>query len=192
LVTGVVLIVLTDARTGYTSPAEFLDSVVKVLPGEGELGLGGIYQTLGLESGEPSVVNRGFRLELDEKIAKFPELNLDLDLVVLQGNERNGKTRVLGEPKRKRNKDAVARKLEAVASRELLNGVGKIKILNVSNHLGIAGLLARLDTELRPNGQKLGINLVDLHSTNVNNCRPDKGMTNFAGPDSRDILADGR
>ena len=108
------------------------------------------------------------------------ELQVDLDLVVLEGNQRESQTRVAVEPELERDVESVLRG----AGESLIGGVGltlgtvivaalatnhqKVHQLRyIANHVGITGLLARLLGELIPDLKPVTVVLVDLLATNL-------------------------
>ena len=110
-------------------------------------------------------------LEVVERV----ELEPDLDLVVLERNERQRQTRVAVEPELERDVQRVLRR--AVA--DLLGGVGLARAAgvvaaltaldeqvrqgrHVANHLGVARLETRLLRELVPDLEPVTVVLVDL------------------------------
>ena len=116
-------------------------------------------------------------LELVEGV----ELEPDLDLVVLEGNQRERQARVAAEPELERDVQgvlggALAHLLQGVrltgravivaVLAALHQQVGQLR--HVANHLGVAGLLARLLGQLIPDVQPVAIVLVDALAANLN------------------------
>ena len=115
------------------------------------------------------------------EVADVVEGEVDADLVVLEGDEGERKARVAAEPEREGDVEGVlrgavadlvggvglARHAVVVASLATLNDeVGELG--NVANHLGVAGLLARLLGELIPDVQPVAVVLVDALATDLN------------------------
>jgi len=108
------------------------------------------------------------------------ELEVDADLVVLEGNQWQSKARVAVEPELERNVQRVlgraahnlvrrARGARTAVIVALLTTLyeGVHQLGHVTNHLGIASLLARLLGELIPNLEPVTILLVDALATNL-------------------------
>jgi len=116
------------------------------------------------------------------QVGELLKLQPDLDLVVLEGNQGQRKTRVAAEPELQRNVQSVLRGargnlVEGVGLRVVRAGsVAALATLDeqvdelrhVANHLGITGLLARLLGELVPDVEPVTIVLVNLLATNLN------------------------
>ena len=115
------------------------------------------------------------------QVVQGVELEVDTDFVVLQSNQRQRETRVAAEPELQRDVQSVHRgaagddlrgqRLTAiavvVASRAtLVDQVGQLR--NVTNHLGVTGLLARLLSELVPDVEPVTIVLVNALATDFN------------------------
>ena len=108
------------------------------------------------------------------------ELEVNLNLVVLESNQGQGKARVAAEPELERDVESVLRgalqhlrgavglALGAVVV-AILTTLGEQvhKLGNVANHLGIAGLLAGLLGELIPHVEPVTVVLVDLLAANL-------------------------
>jgi len=119
---------------------------------------------------------------VEAQIGQLLELQPDLDLVVLEGDQGQSKTRVAAEPELQGNVQSVLRGargnlVEGVGLRVV--GAGSIAALttldeqvdqlrHVANHLGITGLLTSLLGELVPDVEPVTIVLVDLLATNLN------------------------
>jgi hypothetical protein len=117
---------------------------------------------------------------IEAEVADVVEGQVDTDLVVLEGDQRESKTRVAAEPELERDVESVLRSAVAnlvghvglardaviVAGLATLNDeVGELR--NVANHLGITGLLARLLGELIPDVEPLTIVLVNALTTDL-------------------------
>ena len=123
---------------------------------------------------------RGVRV-IPADIVEGVELEVDADLVVLEGDQRQSKTWVAAEPELERDVQGVHRGARGddlrsegltaiavvVASRATL--VQEVRELgHIANHLGITGLLAGLLSELVPNVKPVTILLVDALTTDLN------------------------
>ena len=114
------------------------------------------------------------------EILQIIELQIDAHLVVLEGDQGQGQTRVAAEPELQRDVQSVLRG----ASEELGRGVGLaasalvVAILttlhdqigqvgHVTHHLGVAGLLTGLLGELVPDVQPVTIVLVNALTTDL-------------------------
>ena len=109
------------------------------------------------------------------------EVNVDLDLVVLEGNKRKSKTGVTAEPEKEGHvKGGLG---EGVAGSAHLgvtgggtgaihvgeSGVGKVgKLSGVTNHLVVTGLLLLGKSELVPDVHPVTVLTVDALTTNLN------------------------
>ena len=114
------------------------------------------------------------------EVADVVERQVDADLVVLEGDQGERKARVAAEPELERDVEGVlrgavldlvgrvglARHAVIVAGLTALDEeVGELG--HVANHLGVAGLLARLLGELIPDVEPLTIVLVDALTTDL-------------------------
>ena len=114
------------------------------------------------------------------EVLDFLELEVDLDLVVLESDQREREARVAAEPELERDVERVLRG----AVRYLRKGVGLAararivarltalyeqvhELRNVAYHLRIAGLLASLLRELVPDLEPVAVVLVDLLAANL-------------------------
>ena len=119
-------------------------------------------------------VARELRGDVPAEVAEVVELEVDADLVVLERDQRERKTRVAAEPELERDVQCVlraavehlrggvrlaARAVIVAALTALHEQVGELG--NVANHLGVAGLLASLLGELIPDVHPLAVVLVD-------------------------------
>ena len=117
---------------------------------------------------------------VEAQVVEGLEFQVDLDLVVLEGNQGQSKTRVAAEPELQRNVQRVFRGTRG----DLVGGVGlagsaiAIAVLtalddqvhqlgNVANHVGIPSLLTRLLGQLVPDLEPITIVLVDLLTANL-------------------------
>ena len=123
---------------------------------------------------------RGVRV-IPADIVEGVELEVDADLVVLEGDQRQSKTWVAAEPELQRDVQGVHRRARGddlrgegltaiavvVASRATL--VQEVRKLGyIANHLGITGLLAGLLSELVPNVKPVTVLLVNALTTDLN------------------------
>ena len=123
---------------------------------------------------------RGVRV-IPADIVEGVELEVDADLVVLEGDQRQSKTWVAAEPELQRDVQGVHRRARGddlrgegltaiavvVASRATL--VQEVRELgHVADHLGITGLLASLLSELVPNVEPVTVLLVNTLTTDLN------------------------
>ncbi len=112
------------------------------------------------------------------EVVQGVELQVDAHLVVLEGDQGQGQTRVAAEPELQGDVQGVhggaagddlrGQGLATVAvvvasAAALVEQVGQLR--HVTNHLGVAGLLARLLGELIPDVQPLAVLLVDALAT---------------------------
>ena len=135
------------------------------------------------------------RGDVPAEVADVLEVEVDTDLVVLERDQRERKTRVAVEPELERDVQSVLRRaLEALnACVGLAAGAAVVAVLatlgeqvrelgRVANHLGIAGLLARLLGELIPDLEPVAIVLVDALAANLELDALDKLVTNPVEP----------
>ena len=147
---------------------------------------------------------RGVRV-VPAQVVQGVELEIDADLVVLERNEGKRQTRVAAEPELERDVQGVHRGARGddlggeglsaiaivVARRAAL--VEEVRELgNVADHLGIAGLLARLLGELVPDVEPVAILLVNALATNLNLDIVDEVVTNPVEPAELRARAVGR
>jgi len=129
------------------------------------------------------------------EVAEVVEVEVDADLVVLEGDERERKARVAAEPElegdveRVRGGAATERggacgltgSAVRVARRTtLLEEVRELG--DIANHLGIAGLLASLLRELIPDVEPVAVVLVDALATDLDLDRLDEIVANPVEP----------
>jgi len=132
---------------------------------------------------------------VEAEVVEGLELEVDLDLGVLEGNEGERQARVAAEPELEGNVQRVLRG----ARRDLVEGVGltvaTVRIADltalddqvdelghVANHVGITGLFARLLGELVPDLEPVTIVLVDLLAANLEVDVVDQVVTNPVEP----------
>jgi len=141
------------------------------------------------------VVGRDLRRNLPAEVAEVVELEVDADLVVLERDERERQARVAAEPELERDVQRVRRRavdhlLRAVGLTARAVIVARVAALDeevrqhrhVANHLGIAGLLARLLRELVPDVEPVAIVLVDALATDLNLNTLDEVVTDPVEP----------
>ena len=134
---------------------------------------GGADEAAGGDAVADQVAARG--RQVPAEVLDVVELEVQLDLVVLERDERERQARVAVEPELERDVERVLRR----AAEDLRRGVGLtlgaviVAVLatlgeeihelgHVANHVGIAGLLARLLGELVPDLEPVAVVLVDL------------------------------
>jgi len=132
---------------------------------------------------------------IEAEVSEVVEDQVDTDLVVLEGDQWESKTRVSAEPELERNIESIfwgavldlvgavglARGAVAVARLAALdNEVGELG--HVANHLGITGLLARLLGELIPDVEPLSIVLVNALTSDLELDFLDKVVANPVEP----------
>ena len=107
-------------------------------------------------------------------------LEVDLDLVVLEGNQRERQTRVAAEPELERDVQRVLRgavgylgeRVGLTAGAGIVAGLTALyeyvhELRNVANHLGVASLLARLLREFIPDLEPVAVVTVDALAANL-------------------------
>ena len=117
---------------------------------------------------------------VEAQVVECLEFQVDLHLVVLEGNQGKGKTRVAAEPELQRNVQGVLRGargdlVERVGLTIAAIGIADLTTLddqvhqlgNVANHVGIPSLLTRLLGQLVPDLEPITIVLVDLLTANL-------------------------
>ncbi len=127
------------------------------------------------------VVGRNLGRDIPAEVLDVVELEVHAHLVVLEGDEREGKTRVAAEPELERDVERVLRgalhdlvRRVGLAGRAVVVAVltaldEEIRELgDIANHLGIASLLAGLLRELIPDVEPVAIVLVDALATDLN------------------------
>ena len=137
---------------------------------------------------------RGVRV-VPAQVVQGVELQVDADLVVLKSNQRQRQTRVAAEPELQRNVQSVHRRaagndlrgkrLTAIAvvvtaRTTLVDQVGQLR--DVTDHLGVTGLLSRLLRELVPNVEPVTIMLINTLATDLNLNVADDVVTNPVEP----------
>ena len=115
------------------------------------------------------------------------ELEVDLDFVVLKGNEGKCKTWVAAEPELKRDEEGGRwnRGLGSVRA-----GVHLGKGRNVTNHVGVTCLKTWLLGKLVPNVKPLAVLLVHTLTTNLNLNVVDENVANPVQPAETSVLGD--
>ena len=209
LLTGVVEVELDlvgGGRDGLT--ASELEHINEVLVGHvGELTTlisvevdvihveGGSDEALGIDTVTDGVGVGEGRGVVPAEVAEVVELEVDAHLVVLEGDEGEGKTRVAAEPELEGDvegvlRGAVADDLRGVgltanavgitADTTLLDDVGELG--DVTNHLGVTGLLAGLLGELVPDLEPVTVVLVNALTTDLKLNGADKVVANPVEP----------
>ena len=141
------------------------------------------------------VVGRDLGRHVPAEVAEVVELEVDADLVVLERDQREGKARVAAEPELERDIERVRRRaVDLLVRRVGLTTraviVARLATLDeevrqdghIANHLGIAGLLARLLRELIPDVHPVTVVLVDALATDLNLDGLDKVVSNPVEP----------
>ncbi len=194
LLDGVVEVELDLVRGGSDrlSTSE-LEDVDEVLVGDlGELAAlirvevdvvdveGGSDEALGVDAVTDGVRVGEGRGVVPAEVAEVVELEVDTDLVVLEGDEGEGETRVAAEPELEGDVESVFRgavtddlrgvglttdTVRVACHTTLLDDVSELG--NVTNHLGVTGLLAGLLGELIPDLEPLAVVLVDALTTDL-------------------------
>jgi len=117
-------------------------------------------------------------------------VKVDLNLVILEGNERKGETRVGAEPKLERHVESCLRK-SVTGGANLARGKRVARTINVrerrigdegklggvTDHLEVAALLLRSHGELVPDVHPIAILAIDTLATNLNLNLSDKLLT---------------
>ncbi len=126
------------------------------------------------------VAGAGVGGSVPHEVLEVVELEVDTHLVVLEGDEGEGKTRVAAEPELEGDVESVLRgaltrilrRVGETASAvvvailtTLVDDVGELR--DVTNHLGVAGLLTGLLGELVPDVEPVTIVLVDTLTTDL-------------------------
>ena len=141
------------------------------------------------------VVGGDLRGILPAEVAEVVELKVDTDLVVLEGDQGEGKTRVAAEPELERDVESVLRgtvldllrsvgltstAVTIAGNTTLLDDVGELG--DVTNHLGVTGLLTRLLGELVPDVEPVTIVLINALTTDLKLNGLDEEVTNPVEP----------
>ena len=123
------------------------------------------------------------RLVGPAEVAELVELKVDLDLVVLERNERESEAGVAVEPELERDVESVLwRAAAALGARVGLAAKAVIvsatigadlrervdELRDIANHLGVAGLLARRARQLIPDVEPVTVVLVDALAADLN------------------------
>ena len=147
---------------------------------------------------------RGVRV-VEAEVVQGVELEVDADLVVLQGNQGQSQTWVAAEPELQwdvqgvhggaRGDDLGRQWLTTIAvvvarRATLVDEVGEL--WNVADHLGITSLLAGLLSELVPNVKPVTVVLVDALTTDLNLNVVDEVVTDPVEPTELSTRAVGR
>ena len=157
-------------------------------------------QRSGLQVGGCNAVTDGVGVaelgsDFPAEVAEVIELQVDTNLVVLESNERQSQTRVAAEPELERDVQSVGRGAVAdlvgrvgltsgaviVAALTALNEqVGELR--DVTDHLGVTGLLTRLLGELVPDVEPVAIMLVNALTTDFDFNTLDQVVANPVEP----------
>ena len=145
------------------------------------------------------------RLNSPQALTNRSEVNVDLDLVVLEGNQRQSQTGVSAEPEEEGDVEGGLRKRFAGganltgssggSARSVdvgESGVGDVgKLSGVSNHLVITGLLLRRQSELVPDVHPVTILAVNSLASNLNLNLGNELLTGVVQPTGIDITTGG-
>ena len=167
---------------------------------------GGSHQVRGVHTVTHGVSVVGHRRSVvPHEVLQVVELQVDADLVVLEGDQRQGKARVAVEPELERHVQRVLRGAaeQGRGAQGLTAGavvVARLAALDdqvrelghVANHLGIAGLLARLLGELIPDLEPVTVVLVDALAANLQLNPVDEVVTDPVEPAELGAAAVGR
>jgi hypothetical protein len=133
--------------------------------------------------------------DVEAEIAEVVELEVDADLVVLEGDQGESKTRIAAEPELEGDVESVVRgavenlrrrvglttsAVIVAALTTLYEQVGELG--DVTYHLGVTGLLSRLLSELIPDVEPLTVVLVDALATDFELDGLDEVVTNPVEP----------
>ena len=128
-------------------------------------------------------------------VVQHVELEPDLDLVVLERNERQGQSRVAIEPELERHVERVLRRAVADLLRRM--GLARAAVVvarlaaldeqvgelgDVAHHLGVARLETRLLRQLVPDLEPLAVLLINLLAADLNVDVADQEVTNPVEP----------
>jgi len=157
----------------------------------------------GLVVGSGNFFTTGSRLgDGPEALVEGPEVEVDLDLVVLEGNEGKGKSRVGAEPELEGNvegglRESVSRGaglvLDTSAGTRTID-IGKVRVGEVgelggvANHLVVATLLLLGEGELIPDVHPVSVLSVDSLSSNLNLNLVDELLSREVEPPGVDTL----
>jgi hypothetical protein len=136
------------------------------------------------------------RLNSPEALTDGADVKVDLDLVVLESNQRKGKARVAAEPEEKGNVEGGLRKGLAgstdlvgstsggTGARDISEiGVSDVgKLGGVTNHLEVSTLLLRRHGELVPDVHPVTVLAVNALATNLDLNLGDELLTNEVQP----------
>ena len=140
-----------------------------------------------------------------EALANGLEVNVDLDLVVLQSDERQSKTGVAAEPEEEGNVESCLREsvtrsanlVGATGGRAGASDGGEVgvsdvgKLGGVTNHLEVSALLLGRHGELVPDVHPVAVLAIDALATNLNLNLRDELLTNEVQPTGIDTVVAG-
>ena len=135
-----------------------------------------------------------------QALTKRSQVKVDLDLVVLKGNKRKGKSRVSAKPEKKRNVKSGLRKSVSWGTHLCRGTVGGTrsrhrgecrisdvgKLSGVTNHLEVSSLLLRCHGDLVPDVHPVTVLTVDSLTTNLNLNLGNKLLTTVVQPSGVD------
>jgi len=130
-----------------------------------------------------------------EALLNGAKVNVETDLVVLEGNKRKGKTRVAAEPELKRNvkgglREGIARSADLARGSRLTRTINvrerrigdEGKLGGVTNHLEVTTLLLRGEGKLHPDVHPVTVLAINALATDFNLNLRDKLMTREVEP----------
>ena len=140
-------------------------------------------------------VARDLRRDVPAEVADVVELQVQAHLVVLERDQRERQARVAVEPELERDVERVLRRavehlrggVRLAARAVIVAALAALheqvrQLRHVANHLGIAGLLARLLRELIPDVEPLAIVLVNALAADLELDALDKVVTDPVEP----------
>jgi len=142
------------------------------------------------------VARCGNSVNSEKALIKRTEFDVNLDLVVLEGNKRKSKSWVTAEPELKRNvkscfRESVTRSADGLgdvvgtASSGNIGevAIGKVgKLRGLTNHLVVSGLLLTGESKLVPDVHPVTVLTVDALTTDLNLNHRDKLLTGVIEP----------
>lgn len=128
------------------------------------------------------------RISSDHELGSATEIDVDLDFVVLEGNQRERETNIAIEPELQWHEEDLS---GLVLSRPLLEGSWELGITanRSTDHILVSEVLTSGDGEFTPDLEPVTIVLVDLLSTDFDNDVLDQMVTNIVNPAERRTLA---
>jgi hypothetical protein len=115
---------------------------------------------------------------LPAALGEGAELDVNLDLMILEGNEGKGKTGVTAEPELEGN-------VEDCSGHRLVRGDGLNKARNVADHVSITSLVTRGLGKLVPDVEPVTVVLINTLTSNLNLNVLNKNVTYPVDPTER-------